>query len=139
MAFRLPNPSVRTSVAGDSPETPQKPKESGVDVILTPAAYGCAPHLPGSKNEVTNTGEYNERTAEYANDVMTVPASLAGLPALVVPFGRVGGRLSVDGGMEAALPRQEADMPVGLQLMAQFGDDRLLFEVGRALMTQEAT
>ena len=45
----------------------------------------------------------------YEQDVYTVPASLAGLPALSIPCGITGG------------------LPVGMQLIApHFGEDRLL-------------
>lgn len=53
---------------------------------------------------------------EYLQDVMTVPASLAGLPALSVPAG-----LGVDG------------WPVGLSIVGQWGMDELVLRVGRVV------
>ncbi|KAJ3332411.1 Trimeric GatFAB AmidoTransferase(AdT) complex subunit, partial [Blyttiomyces sp. JEL0837] len=85
----------------------------GVDAILTPASISAAPRL----DEVASEG--HGPVAECVNDVMTVPASLAGIPALVVPFGVAN---TVDG-----------DMPVGLQLIGQFGDDKRLLRIGKAL------
>ena len=57
----------------------------------------------------------------YLNDIFTIPANLAGLPALSVPCGEDSQRL-----------------PIGLHLMAPpFGEEKLLsvahaFEKGRA-------
>jgi len=51
----------------------------GVDILLTPTAPTCAPLL--------HSPECAAVTAGYAADVMTVPASLAGLPAMSLPVG----------------------------------------------------
>jgi aspartyl-tRNA(Asn)/glutamyl-tRNA(Gln) amidotransferase subunit A len=50
----------------------------------------------------------------YMADVMTVGASLAGVPAVVIPVG------------------ESEDLPVGLQIMAKQRDDRKLFGVAKA-------
>jgi aspartyl-tRNA(Asn)/glutamyl-tRNA(Gln) amidotransferase subunit A len=50
----------------------------------------------------------------YLADVFTVPASLAGVPALSIPCG---------------LTRE---LPVGLQLVGRFFDEGTLFRAGRA-------
>ncbi|KAJ1949251.1 Trimeric GatFAB AmidoTransferase(AdT) complex subunit [Linderina macrospora] len=84
------------------------PVKDGVDAILFPTAIGPAPRLHGN-----NEGS---RVEAYVNDVMTVPASLAGLPAVSVPVGT-----SPDG------------LPVGLQLAAQYGDDAFLLETASRL------
>lgn len=55
-------------------------------------------------------------TEEYSTDVFTVPASLAGLPAVSVPVG--------DG--------------VGMQVLGQVGDDDGVLDLGRELMGEEA-
>lgn len=49
----------------------------------------------------------------YLEDVMTVPASLAGLPAISIPIGKVGG------------------LPVGLQIMAQQKADATVLALAR--------
>ncbi|NLL09778.1 MAG: Asp-tRNA(Asn)/Glu-tRNA(Gln) amidotransferase subunit GatA, partial [Methanomicrobiales archaeon] len=65
-------------------------------------------------------GEMKDPLQMYLSDVLTVPANLAGVPALSVPCGRVEG------------------MPVGLQLIGRrFEDERLIdtayaFEQGAA-------
>jgi aspartyl-tRNA(Asn)/glutamyl-tRNA(Gln) amidotransferase subunit A len=70
-----------------------------VDALVVPTALGKAPLL----------SECNED--DWVNDVMTVPASLAGLPAISLPCG---------GGL-------------GLQVLTQFGDEQMLFHVSKLL------
>lgn len=53
----------------------------------------------------------------YLNDILTIPANLAGLPALSIPAGVMG---------------QDA-LPVGLHLMGPQGADELVLQVGHAL------
>ena len=55
-------------------------------------------------------------TDGYVQDIMTVPASLAGLPALSLPAG-----VAEDG------------WPVGVSLVGQWGCDELLLRVGQLL------
>ncbi len=52
------------------------------------------------------------RTKDYINDLMTIPASLAGLPSVVVPFGK---------------------SRTGLQLISSFGRDFLTLRLGERL------
>ncbi|KAI8053715.1 aspartyl/glutamyl-tRNA amidotransferase subunit A [Syncephalis plumigaleata] len=58
-------------------ETTSSSSLDGVDVLLTPCNIDIAPTI----NEAMQGG-----VAAYANDVMTVPASLAGIPAISMPF-----------------------------------------------------
>ncbi|KAI9022503.1 glutamyl-tRNA amidotransferase [Hyaloraphidium curvatum] len=96
--FRMPNP------LDESPQTPaDSPK---IDILLTPAAVGTAPILEDVRSR-------RNPVEEYVNDVMTIPASLAGLPALVFPFGS----------------SREDGFPIGLQLLSQYGDEEYLFDV----------
>ncbi|KAJ3122046.1 Trimeric GatFAB AmidoTransferase(AdT) complex subunit [Physocladia obscura] len=83
-------------------------KNEKVDFILTPASSNIAPTL-----EKVAAGELVD---EFMDDVMTVPASLAGLPALVVPSGFIAG-----------------NMGVGMQIIGQFGDDKRLFRIGQEM------
>jgi len=78
-----------------------------VDAILTPTAPTAA-FAHGAKAD--------DLIAMYLNDVLTVPASLAGLPAISVPAG-----LSSDG------------LPLGLQLITRAFDEETLFRVADAL------
>lgn len=73
-----------------------------VDVIL-------APTTPSTAFGRRASGSETDPTTMYRQDVFTVPASLAGLPALSIPCGFAEG------------------LPVGLQLIgAHFAEDRLL-------------
>jgi aspartyl-tRNA(Asn)/glutamyl-tRNA(Gln) amidotransferase subunit A len=54
-------------------------------------------------------GEKSDPLSMYLSDILTVPANLAGIPAISVPCGKVDG------------------MPVGLQIMGrQFEDERVI-------------
>ncbi|KAF9236084.1 amidase signature domain-containing protein [Melanogaster broomeanus] len=92
---------------------PASPPAAGVDVLLHPSAIRTAPLL-----DANGTGEEHEPSSldEYLQDVMTVPASLAGLPALSVPAG-----LADDG------------WPVGVSVVGQWGMDELVLRVGRVI------
>ena len=80
---------------------------ANVDLLLTPATPSAAFPLG---QEVTDP------VTMYLNDVFTVPASLAGVPAMAVPAG-----LAANG------------LPLGLQLIApSFGEEKLV-QAGRVL------
>ncbi|HMK15833.1 MAG TPA: amidase family protein, partial [Methanomicrobiales archaeon] len=54
-------------------------------------------------------GEKTDPLSMYLSDILTVPANLAGVPAVSVPCGKAGG------------------LPVGLQVMGRpFADERVL-------------
>ena len=76
-------------------------RRDGVDAIVVPTALGPAPLL----DAVQRMGQVER----YAGDVLTVPASLAGLPAVSVPVAE----------------------GVGMQVIAQWGDERGLWCVAR--------
>ena len=78
-----------------------------VDAILTPSVPSAA-FGHGEKSD--------DLLGMYLNDVMTVPASLAGLPSISVPAG-----LSSDG------------LPLGLQLITKAFDEGTLFRVAEIL------
>ena len=76
-----------------------------LDVLVTPTAPTTAYPL----------GSRTEPLAMYLGDAFTVPASLAGLPAISVPCGLAEG------------------LPIGLQAMAAPGREDLCFAVARAV------
>ena len=84
--------------------------QGGVDVLVHPSAIRTAPQLnggsPGSKSNLYS----------YLQDVLTVPASLAGLPALSIPVG-----LGEDG------------WPVGVSLVGQWGHEKTILNLGKVL------
>ena len=76
-----------------------------VDLILTPAT----PTTAFRKEALQAVDESGDPTAMYQQDIYTVPASLAGLPAMSIPCGFIDG------------------LPVGMQVIApHFAEDRLL-------------
>ena len=82
-----------------------------VDILLVPTAPSTAPPLFDSeKNSEENSEDASETDASlaaYAADAMTVPASLAGLPAVSLPVGL----------------GTETGLPVGVQVIAARGND----------------
>jgi len=101
-AYYLKAQRVRALIAEDF----RKAFET-VDVVLTPTAPSAAFAI-GEKMD--------DPIAMYLNDVFTVPASLAGLPAMSVPAG-----LSADG------------LPLGLHLIGRPFDEETVLTVGAAL------
>lgn len=87
----------------------------GVDVLLHPSAIRTAPRLARERDD-GGGGCDTSSMDEYLQDVTTVPASLAGLPALSVPAG-----LGEDG------------WPVGMSIVGQWGMDELVLRVGRVV------
>ena len=79
-----------------------------MDVLVHPSTVGTAPRLEDAVN-------MNELEA-YVQDVLTVPASLAGLPALSVPAG------VADNGW-----------PVGVSVVGQWGQDEIVLRVGEII------
>ena len=86
-----------------------------VDVLITPTSLSMSPRL---KDVLAQKSPLDS----YVNDVLTVPASLAGIPAMSVPVGVVGRE-----------GKESGDEVVGMQLLAQFGDEEALFEIAKAL------
>ncbi len=101
-AYYIKAQRVRTLIAEDFRKTFEH-----VDVLLTPTAPSAAFAI-GEKMD--------DPLAMYLNDVFTVPASMAGLPAISVPAG-----LDGDG------------LPLGLHLIARPFDEETLFRAAQAL------
>lgn len=86
----------------------QEETSNGVDILITPSTVNIAPTL----QEAAKMG-----IEAYTQDLLTVPASLAGLPAMSIPAGRVRG------------------MPVGVTLTSQWGCEEVVFKVASTLAT----
>ncbi|KAG2057500.1 amidase signature enzyme [Suillus hirtellus] len=95
--FRIPNAQLSNP----------SPNPDGVDILLHPSAIRTAPRL--DSDAISGLGP-------YLQDVMTVPASLAGLPAVSVPAG-----LAADG------------WPVGVSIVGQWGSDELVLCIGKVI------
>ncbi len=101
-AYYLRAQKIRALILRDFTEAFAK-----VDAILTPTAPSAAFGL-GEKMD--------DPVTMYLNDVFTVPASLAGVPAMSVPAG-----LSAEG------------LPLGLQVIGKHFDEETVFAVSAAL------
>jgi aspartyl-tRNA(Asn)/glutamyl-tRNA(Gln) amidotransferase subunit A len=101
-AYYLKAQRVRSLIAQDFASAFEK-----ADCLLTPTAPSAAFAI-GEKSE--------DPIAMYLNDVFTVPANLAGLPAISVPAG-----LSADG------------LPLGLQITGRAFDEETVLRVGGVL------
>lgn len=95
--FELPNFLWENSEIGNG----------GCDVLIGPTAFGKAPTFEEYENQRKDTF-----LNEYLNDIFTVPASMAGLPAISVPFG---------------------NGDCGVQVMGQYGDDQSVLEVAELI------
>jgi aspartyl-tRNA(Asn)/glutamyl-tRNA(Gln) amidotransferase subunit A len=77
-----------------------------VDIILTPTTAGPAFKI-GEKSD--------DPVKMYLEDIFTVPANHAGLPAISLPYGEAEG------------------LPLGIQFIAPHQNENLLFEIGKEL------
>ena len=102
------------------PNTTPTDSTDGVHVLVHPSAIQTAPSLPASENDGSQETDGEDTTSStldaYVQDVMTVPASLAGLPALSVPAGQ-----GDDG------------WPIGISVVGQWGSDELVLQVGEVI------
>ncbi|KAK6357818.1 Trimeric GatFAB AmidoTransferase(AdT) complex subunit [Orbilia blumenaviensis] len=96
--FAAPNP-LNSSLKQRSSD------DDGIDFLLSPVSISSAPSL-SDVVIADGTG-----VGGYINDVFTVPASMAGLPAISVPV------------------HGNGDLPMGLQITAQYGDEGRLFDI----------
>jgi aspartyl-tRNA(Asn)/glutamyl-tRNA(Gln) amidotransferase subunit A len=101
-AYYLKAQRVRTLVARDFARAFAR-----VDALLTPTAPSAAFAIGDNSDDPI---------AMYLNDVFTVPASLAGLPAVSVPAG-----LSVEG------------LPLGLQVIGRAFDEATVLRVAHLI------
>ncbi|KAK1533573.1 hypothetical protein CPAR01_10281 [Colletotrichum paranaense] len=121
--FRLENPlydeqQFDLSDMKDEVELQDKLGPSQVDFLLCPTAPTFAPRIEDIKRQTP--------VQVYMNDVFTVPASLAGLPAISIPTKIKSEDEEVDGSQRVA----------GLQLIGQYWDDKRLLSVAKNLLSQ---
>ncbi|KAK7452057.1 hypothetical protein Landi51_04719 [Colletotrichum acutatum] len=121
--FRLENPlydeqQFDLSDMKDEVELQDKLGPSQVDFLLCPTAPTFAPRIEDIKQQTP--------VQVYMNDVFTVPASLAGLPAISIPTKIKAKEEEVDGSRSVA----------GLQLIGQYWDDKRLLSVAKNLLRQ---
>ncbi len=107
-AYYLQASKVRTLIAQDFRAAFEE-----VDALVSPTSPTVAFRL-GDKTA--------DPMAMYLNDVATVPASLAGIPALSLPAG-----------LAAAPDDDSSALPVGLQVMAPLKRDDVMYRLAYAL------
>lgn len=100
-AYYLRAQKVRAKIVEDFQKVFQK-----VDLLLTPTS----PFLPFKLGE-----RLANPLSMYMADILTVPANLAGLPAISLPVGRVG------------------KLPVGVQFIAPLFQEKKIFKVAKFL------
>ena len=106
-AYYLQASKIRTLIADDFRAAFEQ-----VDVLVSPTSPSVAFRL-GDKTA--------DPMAMYLNDVATVPASLAGIPALSLPAG-----------LAAAPDDPSTSLPVGLQVMAPLKRDDVMYRAAWA-------
>lgn len=109
--------SIQNPLVDGSPESAGEADK--VDVIVCPTAPTLAPSLVSVKDQ--------DPISAYMNDVFTVPASLAGLPAISIP---------VQTAPEEQAPEHldhTLEENVGIQVIGQYGDDKLVLRVADAV------
>lgn len=85
-------------------------KNQGIDVLMTPTT-------PSGPFAVHNKQVKEDPVGMYLNDVMTIPANMAGVPAISIP---------------AALTNS-GELPLGLQLMGARKTESKVLQVANAL------
>ncbi|KAJ3841729.1 amidase signature domain-containing protein [Lentinula raphanica] len=119
--FSIPNVLYTDSDSASEMKDMEKPEIDGVDVLLHPSAIRIAPRL----DEMLDDLRERDILQDYVQDVLTVPASLAGLPALSVPM-RFGIREDISN-------EQDEDWPIGVSIVGQWGTDKLVMDVGKVI------
>jgi aspartyl-tRNA(Asn)/glutamyl-tRNA(Gln) amidotransferase subunit A len=122
--FSMPNLFVSQSATkGTAPPTIASTGES-VDIIIHPSAIRSAPLLKDVRAKAADHAMASD-IDDYVQDVLTVPASLGGLPALSVPL-----RVREEDGGDG--------WPIGASIVGQWGSDELVLRVGEMLQELQA-
>lgn len=87
------------------------------DAIFNNVSYIATPTAPGPAFKL---GEKQDPLSLYLEDIFTVSANLAGVPAISVPFGSV--------------VEENTTLPVGIQFMSPKRTEDSLFAIGKDLM-----
>jgi len=85
-----------------------------VDAILTPT----------TPTPAWKIGEKTSPLEEYLADIFTVTANIVGIPAISLPSGFTNSPAGEDG----------KKLPLGVQLMANHGEENILFEIGKKFL-----
>jgi aspartyl-tRNA(Asn)/glutamyl-tRNA(Gln) amidotransferase subunit A len=139
----LSHESGGTSTSSSASEGVSRADDAGgvdgvrVHVLLAPTA----PTLPPTVVDLLGRSPVEE----FTNDVLTVPASLAGLPAVSVPVPLVREKKAEGGGggddaassssssVAAGIAGERDVRTVGLQILGQFGQDEMVLQAAEML------
>ncbi|KAE8352689.1 amidase signature domain-containing protein [Aspergillus coremiiformis] len=102
--------------------TESAPNHTGVDILICPTAPSPPPRI----SKLINSDIAASPLDAYMNDIFTVPASLAGLPAISVP-------VTVS---DEHQDSSDAGL-AGVQIVGQYGDDELVLKVGELLESRK--
>ena len=112
--------------------------QSGYDALLTPTVLSAVPATISTDNSTRS-----DPTAAFAYDVMTVPVSLAGLPALSVPIIRKKscddndndvGRKSPGDNKDTAVDGETCStFPIGMQIIGGRNGEDMVLTIAKAL------
>lgn len=115
-ASLAPSPPTLTTPAGSSQEQ--------VDIIIHPSSISTAPPFPSVSSSVDAAS-----VDSYVQDILNVPSSLAGLPAMSIPVPLH----LLPTSTSTITDENEVSLPVGVQIVAQWGGEDLIFRVSEAL------
>lgn len=113
---------MKQPLASPGTDSERVPEHTGVDILICPTA----PSPPPGISDLIDSDAGASPLDAYMNDVFTVPASLAGLPAISVP-------VTVSGEKQDS---SEAGL-AGIQIVGQYGDDQLVLKVGELVEDQK--
>lgn len=131
-AFRMPN--VLSPLTSPSHTNTTTNEEDKVDFLIHPTTIHAPPLLPSPPQQVMG----------YVQDVLTAPASLAGVPVVSVPcgvgyhLGGQGGRMWGPGEGEVERAEETGDRdgvgwPVGASVVGQWGGDEGVLRVAKVI------
>ncbi|ODV60621.1 glutamyl-tRNA(Gln) amidotransferase subunit HER2 [Ascoidea rubescens DSM 1968] len=115
--FKVPNVLSSTEEESKEQLRENKANNNKIDVLMFPVSTSTAPTLEDFLRKDSESS-----LNSYIDDVLTVPASLAGLPTIVVPWKSAANQ-----------------MPIGIQVVGQFGDDQQVLEMGQLLLAINAS
>lgn len=74
--------------------------------------------LPTTVGSAFKVGEHNDPVSMYAEDIFTVQANLAGMPAISIPM-------------------KTENLPQGIQFISNYYNEKILFEIGNIILSNQ--
>jgi aspartyl-tRNA(Asn)/glutamyl-tRNA(Gln) amidotransferase subunit A len=76
--------------------------------------------VPSATSPAPRLDQSGKGIEEYIDDVMTLPANLAGIPAITLPF-------------KQPQSSKKDEFPIGLQLLGQYGYDKFVLRIAEIM------